>query len=298
MARARKAVWQPAMSRPVLLVLALSVVMCAAVGSTVAPTVNDTPTPLLPSLSSDTSSGLVPAPLLSTNETLSADVRRHHRRHLQSCQDLTSYGGKAVCSTCCATWKNQGKCDGAGSTVLGGGNVKTVVCPKTCGACATTPTPSGGGAGAVLASGTSALGTYYYDVRTKCPQDVAYSENNGYPSCASWNQATGAQLTMKQLNTNNIIAIGQLTGNPSPATRTKWCGKKVVISVNGQTITAPDGGDWFVWDGCLQCSREGNNKLDFSVSGLTKINKAACTLGVVKGITYQILDVQIKKFVA
>ncbi|KAG2428338.1 hypothetical protein HXX76_010484 [Chlamydomonas incerta] len=165
MDRARKAVWQPAMPRPVQLVLALALMMCAAVGSasTVVPTVNDTPTPLLPSLSNDTSSGLVPAPLLSTNETLSADVRRHHRRHLQSCQDLTSYGGKAVCSTCCATWKNQGKCDGSGSTVLGGGNVKTVICPKTCGACATGPSPSaspnnGGG----CPSGWSpAVGTLY-----------------------------------------------------------------------------------------------------------------------------------------
>ncbi|PNH04832.1 hypothetical protein TSOC_009028 [Tetrabaena socialis] len=69
-------------------------------------------------------------------------------RSAGGCQDLTSYQGQAVCPTCCATWKSQGKCAGSGLTVLGGGNVKNIVCPKTCGTCipggglpSPTPTP-------------------------------------------------------------------------------------------------------------------------------------------------------------
>ncbi|KAG2485979.1 hypothetical protein HYH03_015302 [Edaphochlamys debaryana] len=50
-----------------------------------------------------------------------------------TCADLTSVNGQAVCPTCCATWASQGKCDGV-QTVLGGANVRDVVCRKTCGA--------------------------------------------------------------------------------------------------------------------------------------------------------------------
>ena len=35
------------------------------------------------------------------------------------------------------------------------------------------------------------------------------------------------------------------------ATRAQWCGKKVVVKgPNGNQIFAPDGGDFFIWDGC------------------------------------------------
>ncbi|KAG2485981.1 hypothetical protein HYH03_015304 [Edaphochlamys debaryana] len=58
-----------------------------------------------------------------------------------TCADLTSVNGQAVCPTCCATWASQGKCDGV-QTVLGGANVRNVVCPKTCNSPLCQPPPS------------------------------------------------------------------------------------------------------------------------------------------------------------
>ncbi len=70
---------------------------------------------------------------------------------------------------------------------------------------------------------------------------------------------------------------------------------QVVVTYNGRQVQAPDDGDFFVWDGCEACA--GGGRIDFSVSGLTAVNSQACTLGVVPGVSYQVLDVQVKAFV-
>ena len=143
----------------------------------------------------------------------------------------------------------------------------------------------------MLYSGTAG-GTYYYDVRTSCPQDTSgYPENNGYPSCTSWTPGAN-QLTIAQVNSNNIIAIDNsvLSSN-----RAKYCGKKVVVTYNGRQIAAPDGGDFFVWDGCAACV--GGGRIDFSVSGLRNVNSNGCTLGVVPGVSFSVVDQVVKTFV-
>jgi hypothetical protein len=50
---------------------------------------------------------------------------------------------------------------------------------------------------------SSGLGTYYFDVRTTCPQDTKYPETDGYPACASWDQGPNQQ-TLRQINSNNM----------------------------------------------------------------------------------------------
>eukprot|EP00798_Chlamydomonas_sp_ICE-L_P008712 gene8712-33704_t len=51
-----------------------------------------------------------------------------------SCTDLTFVNGQAVCSSCCNSWKSQGKRTD-GSNVLGGANPKNTVCRGRCGSC-------------------------------------------------------------------------------------------------------------------------------------------------------------------
>lgn len=70
-----------------------------------------------------------------------------------------------------------------------------------------------------------------------------------------------------------------------------------MVTANGVPVAAPDGGDFFVWDGCERCSGAGNTFIDFSVSGLRNANSNACTLGVVPGLAYTIYDTQVKAFV-
>lgn len=143
----------------------------------------------------------------------------------------------------------------------------------------------------------SGAGTYYYDVHTSCPQDGGgYAENQGYPACTSYTPGPNQQ-TMQQIGSNNIVAIGQLAYNAPESVRQQFCGKKVSVFYNGQQVAAPDGGDFFVWDGCQACADTNEGRLDFSVSGLRDVNPNACNLGVVPGITWQIEDVQIKQFV-
>lgn len=138
-------------------------------------------------------------------------------------------------------------------------------------------------------------GTYYFDARlSSCPGGESL-ESDTTPSCASNAPGPNAK-TLMQLGSNNVIAIKALAGSPaSDETRERYCGKQVIISVNGNQIQAPDGGDFFVWDGCETCSDE---TLDFTVSGLLAVNSDACTLGIVKGIQYQITNTQVQNFVA
>jgi hypothetical protein len=98
---------------------------------------------------------------------------------------------------------------------------------------------------------------------------------------------------LAQEGSNNVVAIDMnvLAGN-----RARLCGKKVLVFKNGNQVAAPDGGDFFVWDGCQACI--GGGKIDFSVSGARNVDAAACTLGVIPGVSYQVVDQQVRTFVA
>lgn len=142
-----------------------------------------------------------------------------------------------------------------------------------------------------LYSGT-ASGTYYYDIRTPCPQDASgYPETNGYSTCTSFDLSK--VQTLAQTGSNNVVAIDRtlLQG----AGRAIYCGKKVLVYKNGEQVAAPDGGDFFVWDGCQAC--EGGGRIDFSVSGAKEIDADACNVGVIPGVTFRVVDEQVKPFV-
>lgn len=70
------------------------------------------------------------------------------------------------------------------------------------------------------------------------------------------------------------------------------------MTVNGAPVTAPDGGSFFVWDGCEACATTYNFKnFDFSLPGLGAVTGsvgAACQQGVVPDVSFQITNVQVK----
>jgi hypothetical protein len=149
----------------------------------------------------------------------------------------------------------------------------------------------GGGSGAVLYEMSDSSATYYYDVASPCPQDTSgYPETDGYPTCTSWE---GGAKTIRQYNTDNIVAIDNtvLTAD----TRAQLCGKKVLVFKDGQQVAAPDGGDFFVWDGCEAC--RGGGRIDFSATGARMVDGDACSLGVVPGVSFQVVDEQVLPFV-
>jgi hypothetical protein len=111
---------------------------------------------------------------------------------------------------------------------------------------------SGGSSGTVLNSGRGS-GSIFYDVRTACPSNLMMVGANIDPSnsvtlCESFTPGSN-QLTLMQRGSNNVVAINDQRLNQN--TRAQWCGKKVVVKdANGNVINAPDGGSFFVWDGC------------------------------------------------
>ena len=133
-----------------------------------------------------------------------------------------------------------------------------------------------------------ASGTWYYDVRDACGKQ---QETDGYPECASFT-AGPDQQTLRQTGSNNAIAINSdLVGGD----RTKYCGKKIHVYHYGNEVSAPDGGDWFVWDGCDACRQ--NTIIDFSASGLRMFDSDACNKGVIQGVTWFVTEEQVHKFV-
>lgn len=199
------------------------------------------------------------------------------------CNVPVESGGCKCNSNCDCITTGANKCDKCNIPVTSGG----CKCDSNCDCIGTQP-PSGN----VLYSGDNIIGTYYYDLRTTCPQDTAgYAENNGYPRCTS-DTPGPFQQTIAQVGSNNIIAIDNnvLSGN-----RARLCGKKVLVYKNGVQVRAPDGGDFFVWDGCAACI--GGGKIDFSVSGARAVDPAACTLGLIPGVSFRVVDEVVKQFV-
>ncbi|EED14721.1 hypothetical protein TSTA_041960 [Talaromyces stipitatus ATCC 10500] len=139
------------------------------------------------------------------------------------------------------------------------------------------------------------FGTYYYDVENvdDCGTSFKY-QNMGPVMC---NQETA--LTLNDINSNYIVAMNntQLGSDPS-----LYCGKKVVVSVNGQASDLP----LFIGDGCQRCgggsldattwNAQAAPGLDFSLSVLNEISGGAgCTNGHVD-ITWEIVDETLYNF--
>ena len=89
-----------------------------------------------------------------------------------------------------------------------------------------------------------------------------------------------------------MIAINS---NLVASDRAKYCGKKIQVFHNGDEVGAPDGGDWFVWDGCAACQQD--TIIDFSASGLRMLDSDACDKGVIQGVSWVVTDEQVHDFV-
>jgi hypothetical protein len=159
-------------------------------------------------------------------------------------------------------------------------------------------------AGLLFALGVSAqsviysgqgFGTYYYDIDQvdACGTTFEY-QNQGGVMCSS-----ETLLSLNQMNTNYIVAMNntQLGADPS-----LYCGKRVVVSVNGQQSDL----QLFIGDGCQRCgtgssssdtwNAEGAPGLDFSYTVLDQLSGgSACNDGHMS-ISWEILDETIYNF--
>ena len=139
------------------------------------------------------------------------------------------------------------------------------------------------------------FGTYYYDVQdvSTCGTSFEY-QNMGPVEC---NQETA--LTLDDIDSEYIVAMNntQLASNMA-----LYCGKKVVVSANGQALDLP----LFIGDGCQRCgtgssssdvwNAQGAPGLDFSYTVLNQLsNGAACDDGYIS-ITWDIVDETLYNF--
>ncbi|KAJ3266734.1 hypothetical protein HDU77_010841 [Chytriomyces hyalinus] len=148
------------------------------------------------------------------------------------------------------------------------------------------PPASSSSSGNVLIRG-SGSGTYFYDVGGRtCNGERAYNENQAYTSCES---SAPPYTTLGDRRNNNIVALALDQMN---ANKAGLCGKRVIVKYNGRVVDAT----FVVWDSCAACT--GGVKLDFSVSALSAIEPAACTLGNVGGIEWEVVDEQVIPYVA
>jgi hypothetical protein len=136
-------------------------------------------------------------------------------------------------------------------------------------------------------SGTG-FGTYYYDVEQvdACSNDFS-AQNSGPVECG-----LSTALPLTQIDSNYLVAMNhsQLVDDMS-----LYCGKKVVVSVNGVASDLP----LFIGDGCQRCGTGSSSSdvwdpngapgLDFSYSVLSELSSSACADGHIS-ITWEIMD--------
>lgn len=151
----------------------------------------------------------------------------------------------------------------------------------------------GASAQSTISSGQG-FGTYYYDIDQVDACGTSFeNQNQGGVMCSS-----ATLLSLDQMNTNYVVAMNnsQLRADPS------LCGKKVVVTVNGQQSDLP----LFIGDGCQRCATgpsssdtwnaEGAPGLDFSYSVLDQLSGgSACNDGHIE-ISWEILDETIYNF--
>lgn len=130
----------------------------------------------------------------------------------------------------------------------------------------------------------SGLGSYYYDAIGKtCNNEAPYAENNGYTLCETF---LGKPNVLSSYNNNYLVAIDANIIKD----REKYCGKKVVVKYNGVLVDKP----FVAWDGCAACAN--GTRLDFSMSALLAIEPNACQLGIVPGISWEVIDSQVMEW--
>lgn len=152
----------------------------------------------------------------------------------------------------------------------------------------------GASAMSIIHSGRG-FGTYYYDIGqvNSCGTTFEY-QNKGGVMCSS-----ATMLSLDQMDTDNVVAMNntQLGTDPS-----MYCGKRVVVSVNGQQSDM----QLFIGDGCQRCgvgssvsniwNSDGAPGLDFSYTALDELSGGnACDAGHV-AISWEILDETIYDF--
>ena len=138
------------------------------------------------------------------------------------------------------------------------------------------------------------FGTYYYDVFDMDGCATGYQGmENGLVECS-----LEVALTLKQINSDYVVAMNH---TQLAADLGKWCGKRVIVSVNGQPSSMP----FFIGDGCERCGTgspdsatwnpAGAPGLDFSFAALNELNSLACAQGHID-ISWEIVDEQIYNF--
>ncbi|KAH8698914.1 hypothetical protein BGW36DRAFT_318579, partial [Talaromyces proteolyticus] len=135
-------------------------------------------------------------------------------------------------------------------------------------------------------SGTG-FGTYYYDLEQTdaCSTDFSVA-NTGQVEC-SLTQV----YTLENVNSEYLVAMNhtELISDMG-----KYCGKKVIVSVNGVASDLP----LFIGDGCERCATgpsdgtwnpTGAPGLDFSYTVADKLSNLACNDGHID-ITWEVVD--------
>ena len=140
----------------------------------------------------------------------------------------------------------------------------------------------------------SGFGTYYFDIEKieTCGTSFA-AQNQGGVMCS---HITSLPLT--EINSNYVVAMNNTLLRGDMA---KYCGKKVVVSVNGVASDLP----LFIGDGCERCGTgpstsntweaNGAPGLDFSYSVLNELSSSACADGHID-ITWDIVDETLYNF--
>ncbi|OBT74461.1 hypothetical protein VF21_06553 [Pseudogymnoascus sp. 05NY08] len=140
----------------------------------------------------------------------------------------------------------------------------------------------------------SGFGTYYFDVQKieACGTSFA-AQNQGGVMCS---HITSLPLT--EINSNYVVAMNNTLLRGDMA---KYCGKKVVVSVNGVASDLP----LFIGDGCERCgtgpstsdtwAANGAPGLDFSYSVLNELSGSACADGHID-ISWEIVDETLYNF--
>ncbi|OBT55327.1 hypothetical protein VE04_04448 [Pseudogymnoascus sp. 24MN13] len=140
----------------------------------------------------------------------------------------------------------------------------------------------------------SGFGTYYFDVEQieTCGTSFA-AQNQGGVMCS---HITSLPLT--EINSNYVVAMNNTLLRGDMA---KYCGKKVVVSVNGVASNLP----LFIGDGCERCGTgpstsdtweaNGAPGLDFSYSVLNELSGSACADGHID-ISWEIVDETLYNF--
>lgn len=148
-------------------------------------------------------------------------------------------------------------------------------------------------ASSVISSGEG-FGTYYYDIDQVDACGTTFkSQNKGGVTCSS-----DTLLSLDEIDSNYVVAMNnsQLRADPP-----MYCGRKVVVTINGQKSDLP----LFIGDGCERCAGGTSGDtwnaasapgLDFSYSVLDKLSEGnACSDGHI-AISWEILDKLVYNF--